>query len=52
VTPNDLLKFATETFRTPWELVRMGTVEELRAQNKAARAANPKSENELYCRWQ
>lgn len=52
VTPNDLVKFASETFQTPWELVRMGTVEELRAQNKAARAANPDGENELYSRWQ
>ena len=52
VTPNDLVKFASETFQTQWELVRMGTVEELRAQNKAARAANPDGENELYSRWQ
>jgi nucleoside-diphosphate-sugar epimerase len=52
VTPNDLLQFASETFRTPWALVRLGTVEELRAQNKAARAANPEGEHELYCRWQ
>ena len=52
VTPNDLVKFASETFGTPWELVRMGTVEELRAQNKVARAASPEGENELYCRWQ
>ena len=52
ITPTDLVKFASETFQTPWELVRMGTVEELRAQNKAARAANPEVENELYCRWQ
>lgn len=52
VTPNELVKFASETFRTPWELVCMGTVEDLRAENKAARAANPEGENELYCRWQ
>ena len=52
VTPNDLVKFASETFQEPWQLVRMGTVEELRAQNKAARAAHPEGENELYCRWQ
>jgi hypothetical protein len=52
VTPNDLVKFASETFQTQWELVRMGTVEELRARNKAARAANPDGENELYSRWQ
>lgn len=52
VTPNDLVKFASETFQTPWLLIRMGTVEELRAQNKAARAANPEGESELYSRWQ
>jgi len=52
VTPRDLVKFASETFQTHWELVRMGTVEELRAQNKAARAANPEGENELYSSWQ
>ena len=52
VTPNDLVKFASETFQTQWELVRMGTVEELRAQNKAARAADQDGENQLYSRWQ
>ncbi len=52
VTPNDLVKFASEAFQTQWELVRMGTVEDLRTQNKAARAANPDGENELYSHWQ
>jgi hypothetical protein len=30
----------------------MGSVEDLRARNKAERAANPAGENELYARWQ
>ena len=52
ITPSDLVNFASATFQTPWKLVHLGTVEELRAQNKAARDAHPEGENELYCRWQ
>ena len=52
VSPNDLVRFTAEVLKTPFALVRMGTLEELRAYNKSARAANPEGENELYCRWQ
>jgi uncharacterized protein YbjT (DUF2867 family) len=48
VTPQDLVQFTNGSF----QLVCLGTVEELRAQNESARAAHPEGENELYCRWQ
>jgi nucleoside-diphosphate-sugar epimerase len=52
VTPNDLVQFTAETLGAPYKLVNMGSVEDLRARNKAERAANPAGENELYARWQ
>jgi uncharacterized protein YbjT (DUF2867 family) len=52
VTPRELAKFTDEVMRTPFQLVRLGSLEDLRAQNKSERAAHPKGENELYPRWQ
>src|SRR6266403_1913140 len=52
VTPRELAKFTNEVLRTPFQLVRLGSLEDLRAQNKSERAAHPKGENELYPRWQ
>jgi hypothetical protein len=52
VTPRELAKFTDEVMRTPFQLVRLGGFEDLRAQNKSERAAHPKGENELYPRWQ
>ena len=52
VSPRDLVEFASETFKAPFQLVRMGSLEELRAQNKAERTAHPEGENELYSHWQ
>src|SRR5258708_27260156 len=52
VTPRELAKFTDEVMRTPFQLVRLGSLEDLRAQNKSERAAHPKGENELYPRCQ
>ena len=52
VTPNDLVRFTGEVLGSPYELVNMGSVEDLRARNKALRAADPEGEHELYARWQ
>jgi hypothetical protein len=38
--------------KTPFQLVRLGGLEDLRAQNKSERAAHPEGENELYPLWQ
>ncbi len=52
VPPRELAEFTDEVMRTPFQLVRLGSLEDLRAQNKSERAAHPKGENELYPRWQ
>ena len=52
VSPNDLVRYTTDVLKDPFQLVRMGTREELAARNKAERAAHPEGENELYPRWQ
>ncbi len=52
VSANDLVRFTVETLGTPFQLVCMGSVEDLRTRNLAARAADPEGENELYSRWQ
>jgi NmrA-like family len=52
VTPRELAKFTDEVMKTPFKLVRLGGLEDLRAQNKSERAAHPEGENELYPQWQ
>ncbi len=52
VSPNELVAFTGKTFGSPYELVRLGSLEELRAYNKRERAAHPEGENELYASWQ
>ena len=52
VTPNEFVQFTEQTLGTPYKLVDMGSIEDLRAKNKAARAADPAGEHELYARWQ
>jgi nucleoside-diphosphate-sugar epimerase len=52
VSPNELVAFTAKTFGTPYELVRLGSLEELRAHNKRERAAHPEGEKELYASWQ
>src|SRR5580704_10883216 len=52
VTPRELVKFSDEVMKTPFQLMCLGSLEDLRAQNKRERAAHPDGENELYARWQ
>jgi NAD(P)-dependent dehydrogenase (short-subunit alcohol dehydrogenase family) len=52
VTPRELVKFTDEVMKTPFQLMCLGSLEDLRAQNKRERAAHPEGENELYARWQ
>ena len=51
-SPNDLVDFATEVLKTPFKLVRLGSLEDLRVYNKRERAAHPEGESELYPQWQ
>lgn len=52
MSPNDLVAFTAKTFGAPYDLVRLGSLEDLRAYNKRERAAYPQGENELYPKWQ
>ena len=52
VSPNELVNLATKLVKTPFKLVRLGSLEDLRAYNKRERAAHPEGENELYPQWQ
>ena len=52
VTPNDLVKFTADVWKTPYQLTCLGSLEALRAANQAARSAHPEGENELYAGWQ
>jgi NAD(P)-dependent dehydrogenase (short-subunit alcohol dehydrogenase family) len=52
MSPRELAKFTAEVMKTPFQLVRLGALEDLRAHNKSERAAHPEGENELYPRWQ
>ncbi|HEY4057099.1 MAG TPA: NmrA family NAD(P)-binding protein [Kofleriaceae bacterium] len=52
VTPRELAAAATTAFGAPFELVRLGSLDDLRAKNKADRAAHPEGEGELHPTWQ
>ncbi len=52
ISPNGLVKMATEIKKTEFTLIPMGSVEGLDVYNKKERAANPAGENELYPKWQ
>lgn len=49
---SDIAQIAGAVFQTPFALVRLGSREELRAHNKAGRAAHPEGEQEIYPDWQ
>ena len=51
-TPNDLAKVAGKATNNAFTTVRMGSLADLIANNKTARAAHPEGENELYPKWQ
>lgn len=52
MSPNDLVAFSAKAFGQPFKLVRRGSLEELRFNNKEQRAAHPEGENEMYPKWQ
>jgi len=52
ISPEELSKTAGKVKNTNFQLVRMGSLEELTSFNKSERAAHPEGENELYPRWQ
>lgn len=52
VSPRELQKFTVEVLGTPFELVSLGTREQLAEANKRERTAHPEGENELYAGWQ
>lgn len=52
VTPNDLVSMGEKVKGHEFKLVQMGSLEELAAANKKARAANPEGEKEVFPDWQ
>lgn len=52
ITPRELAKFTDKVLKTPFELVRLGSLEDLSRKNKIERAAHPEGEHELYPQWQ
>jgi len=52
VSAADLATFTKDVLKTPFELVRMGSLDDLAASNARERAAHPEGEAELYPRWQ
>jgi hypothetical protein len=52
ISPNELVNLATELLKTPFKLVRLGSLEDLRAYNHRERAAHPEGENEVFPQWQ
>lgn len=52
VSPHDLVQLSSQFGTESFNLLNMGSMEGFSAYNKAARAANPEGETELYPRWQ
>lgn len=52
VTPRELAKFTDEVMKTQFQLVRLGSLEDLSERNKRERAAHPEGETEIYPAWQ
>jgi len=52
VSARDLAKFTEDVLKTPFEMVRLGSRDELAAYNKRERAAHPEGETDLYAGWQ
>jgi len=52
VSPRELAKFTDEVMRTPFQLVRLGSLDDLSEKNQSDRAAYPEGENEVYPAWQ
>ncbi|MBW8683973.1 NmrA family NAD(P)-binding protein [Chitinophaga rhizophila] len=52
VSPKELAAIAGESKEQPFELIRQGSLEDLRALIQRERAAHPEGEQELYPAWQ
>ena len=52
ITPTELAAVGKEIAQQDFQLVQMGSMEELSASTKAARAANPAGETEIMPAWQ
>ena len=52
VSPNELAEVAEEVTHQPFQVVRLGSLDDLAAYNKRERAAHPEGEGEIYPRWQ
>ena len=52
ISPNELAAVGEEVNKTKFNLVPMGSLADLSASNKKARAADPAGEKELYPQWQ
>ncbi|MBC7920123.1 MAG: NmrA family NAD(P)-binding protein [Ferruginibacter sp.] len=52
ISPKELVTVAGEVTKEKFELVRMGSREELAAHNRRDRAAHPEGEQEIYPGWQ
>jgi hypothetical protein len=52
VTPRELAHFTDEVMKTPFQLVRLGSLDDLSKRNKSERATHPEGENEVYPAWQ
>jgi uncharacterized protein YbjT (DUF2867 family) len=52
ITPKELAAVGEEIKQQPFKLVDMGSIEDLSASNKKARAANPAGEEEIMPAWQ
>ena len=52
VSARDLAAFTTNVLGTPFELVNLGSREELAERNRRDRAEHPEGETQLYASWQ
>jgi hypothetical protein len=51
-SPRELAQIMGEHMDGPYELIRLGSLEELSALNRQQRALHPEGELDLYCSWQ
>jgi len=52
ITPRQLARFTDEVLKTPFNLKRLGSLDELRRRNDSERAADPEGGREVYPSWQ
>lgn len=52
ISPRDLATAASDALQSKFELVKLGTLDELRRYNNAERSAHPEGENEVFPSWQ